>query len=63
MELSDAGFVPREIARHLGISNKYATDTVSRFTVNTYREAREADALRAQTRKLGKIVVAAGGHR
>lgn len=53
----------RLIACRLGISAQRVKNIKARLFVNVEREEAEQDRLRSQTKKLGKAVRKAGGHR
>jgi len=63
LDLSDSGLSPDRIWRRLGCDRNYVLQVISRSAICVAAEERAADRLRQQTRKLGRAVIAAGGHR
>lgn len=63
MTLFDGGSSPAEISAALGISVTRAHFVTSTFDDSPRHDQRRENAIRRQTRRLGKLIRLAGGHR
>jgi FixJ family two-component response regulator len=63
MTLFDGGNSPAEISAALGISVTRAHFVISTFDDSPRHDVRRENVMRRQTRRFGKLIRLAGGHR